>query len=149
MQITKKLYIFLLSFMLSGILLLGIIVAPIIFQSNLYIEPQLSRIENGLLMSQIFFRFNYILVIGSILSLIYEFYYNKKLLNRVITIVNLSLVSIFAFYFTPYIIESAKTTNITEKFELIHKLSELDFKLLAVLLMILLFKNLGVNSDRD
>ena len=59
----KTFYILILGFVFSGTLILGAIVAPVVFHSSEFISNvALTRFENGELMSEIFRRFSMIII---------------------------------------------------------------------------------------
>jgi len=143
-----NIYIITLSITLGSILTLGIFVAPVIFNATDYIAMEISRIDSGTLMSEIFIKFNYLLIINAILSLIYEMRVREKI-NVIISIAIAFLSFAFAFIFTPYIVDSAKSNRISDDFEIYHKLSEWDFKIVAILLFVLIFRNLREKIDKN
>jgi hypothetical protein len=141
-------YIFLLLFVVGSALVLGAVVAPVVFNSGLYLDNvELTRFENGLIMSEIFRRFSNILSIILLYITIYHTYKYKELLNSVTTIISFVIFAVssllFSFYFTEgvYSFISKGETWINEHmeiFESFHKASEIDF-------MIILFSALSLS----
>lgn len=152
-QIINFTYIFLLLFVVTSTVLLGAIVAPVIFNSGLYLDNvEMTRFENGLLMSEVFRRFSNLLNIVLLATTIYHSYYYKEFLSSIVTIISFALFAVssllFSFYFTEGIFsfiqkgEDWINDNI-ELFEAFHKASEIDFMIImfsAFVLCIIAFK---------
>lgn len=131
-----------LLFVVSGALILGAIVAPVVFNSSLYLnEIFLTRFDNGLLMSEIFRRFSIVLNIVLLFVTLYHTYKYKQFLSSFSTIVFYVIFAIssllFSFYFTEGVMsfiykgELWINENI-ELFEAFHKASEIDFAIIMI-----------------
>ena len=132
-------YLLLLASTLGAILVLGIFVAPVVFHTTL-----LEHFDAGIVMADIFQRFTYWLYLMLIAIILYEGYEYKKF-KRDQLIIGSSLMSIFSIVmfntvYTPKILQMqslGKEATMSEEFENIHLASELDFKILALALLIL------------
>lgn len=141
------LYVLMLAFVFSGTLILGAIVAPVVFHSSEFISNVvLDRFQNGELMAEIFSRFALILNYVVLLIVIIEAINYKKFLQSGLYVVFFAIFIVssfmFSFYFTSIILEllakgaMAINQNI-EAFETLHKLSEYDF-------MVVMFSSLAM-----
>lgn len=134
------LFFILTAFIFSSTLILGAIVAPVVFHSGEFISSvSLSRFENGQLMSEIFRRFSIVLNIAVLIIIIYEALNYKKFLQSGFYMIAFAVLIVsallFSFYFTPIILgllgsgTQVINQNITA-FETLHKASEIDFSVL-------------------
>lgn len=130
----------------------GALVAPIIFFPTQFLgEGVLTHYQSGILMTQIFLRFNMILFFSVIVLWLFEFYMYIKIqkdkLSLVLLVVVTLLVSLFIFYYTPFIVEAqalgAKATQ-TPEFDKMHSMSEIVMKALMVAQIGLFFRRLMV-----
>ncbi|MCH9814048.1 MAG: DUF4149 domain-containing protein [Epsilonproteobacteria bacterium] len=156
MQIPKTLtviYLIILGITLGAGLYAGVVVAPVTFHSELYLGSEiLSRFQEGLIMSENFARLGYLVTFTVLIVTLYEGY-KYKMFQRDTTVsiaAFLVLTSglLYAHYYIPQILEMQKegesiTTSST--FENLHYASELDFKLFALSLLVLLGRNLYLN----
>lgn len=138
------LYLLILGITIGGVLVLGIMVAPVIFGSEHYLTtPWLSRFEEGKLMAEIFSRFTYLGYIAVLMILYYEIIKYKYMLIDKISILSaigaVSTILLFNAVYTPKILEyqALGESAIDESFEAIHRASELDFKIMLVMLLVL------------
>jgi hypothetical protein len=140
-------YLFCLAAAAMGVFLLGALVAPILFHSEVVLGVKLlSRFDAGLMMSEIFSRFNYILLATAALIIAFEGFLavNKKNSKSMLLLstLNVLTIGVYAFIFTPKIIafqamgEEALNSS---AFESVHKLAEFDFKILLVTLTLSFF----------
>lgn len=144
-------YLFWLAVAAAGIFLLGVVVAPIVFHSEVVIGVKLlARYEAGLMMSEIFSRFNYILLITAALIVAFEGFLavNKKNTKLMISLsaLNVAGILVYAFVFTPKIISFqalGEEAIRSEAFANIHKMAELDFKILLFALTVAFFVRLS------
>jgi hypothetical protein len=147
------LYIILLGIMLGAALYAGVVVAPSIFHSEVALGSELlSRFQEGLIMTVNFVKLSYLVNITILAVIFYEGYRFKSferdgiaLLSAVVVVLSGLL---YAHYYIPQILEfQAEGEKITESklFENTHFASELDFKLFAVALLILLVRNIYRN----
>ena len=143
-------YLMVLGVALGLVLTLGIIVAPVVFHANSYVANNLlSHFQMGLLMTAVFLKSNYFLNTVAIVIILREAY-DYKLFKRdrwVLPSAATAVLMIFLFtlYYTKQIVSmqalGAAVTQ-SETFQNIHKASELDFKLLALSLVLLLGRRL-------
>ncbi|KAA6224883.1 DUF4149 domain-containing protein [Campylobacter sp. LR264d] len=147
----KAINLFLLASLVGIELILGIVVAPVIFYpQNLIGDNILTHFQSGLMMTEIFVKFGYVLLVVSIINFIYElfnFFTNKitfklkfssLMLSSIILVLSLS----FVFYFTAYIVgtQNAGESMINdENFQKIHSASEVVMKIIVVAQMFLYF----------
>ncbi len=132
----------------------GALIAPVIFYPSAYIgEGVLSHFQSGLLMTQVFLRFNLILMGFITLAWGFELYMFKLKKHDRYTIGLLALISIcaylFVFYYTPHILEAQKMGESaikTADFASYHKQSEMSMKALIMLQIALLFRRVWILS---
>jgi hypothetical protein len=136
-------YMLLLGVGVGGVFALGVFVAPVVFNANLYInEPTMTLLDSGMIMSEVFYRFGMFLNLIALIIIAYEGYraYSEKISFTPIlfSLISIICIGVFTLYFTPYILE-AQNLGIegvsTEEFARIHKLAELDFKILLASLI--------------
>lgn len=149
MKILLNIYLFVLALNIGAQICAGAFVAPVIFRAALYIdETTLSTFESGLLMTQVFIKGNYLMLVAAGLALISEIALYPKTANfklkfstLMLSVIFASLAGLFAFYFTPYIIEASKlgVDGIDEKFAAVHSASELAMKIMLIAQALLFF----------
>lgn len=138
-MIADILYLLLIASTLGAILVLGIFVAPIVFNTT-----TLDHFDEGVIMADIFSRFTYWLYIMLAGIVFYEGYEYKKF-KRDRIIIGSSLMSIFTIMmfntvYTPKILQMqtlGREATQSGAFENIHIASEIDFKILAFALLVL------------
>ncbi|PAF51134.1 hypothetical protein BKH43_02705 [Helicobacter sp. 13S00401-1] len=147
-KITGSIYLIVLGLCIGGIVLCAISAATI-FDSNAILRINdlsnsiLTRFDEGIIMTKIFERFGYILNISAIIILVYEslsFKLQKSgFLLWLLGILNAILMFLFTFYYINKIVtmqnEGASVTAGVD-FNLIHKQSEVVFKVLLVTLIV-------------
>ena len=154
-------YIVLLGAMLGAALYAGIVVAPTQFHSESILgAPLLNRFQEGLLMTENFLKLSYLVTVTILAVIFYEGFRFKSferdgiaLLSAVVVVLSGLL---YAHYYIPQILEfQAEGEQATQSklFENTHLASELDFKLFAVALLILLVRNIyrsikGTSNNR-
>lgn len=133
----KNLYFFALSALLGIELFLGISIAPLIFfPQKFHLDIPLNHFQSGVLMSAIFVRFGYLLLVGSAFGIIYSFW-NKNKVLIVISLLILGFTGIFVFYCTPLILQAQDLhATLNEEFAEIHSLSEYLIRAIAILQII-------------
>jgi hypothetical protein len=137
--IADTIYLMLIAATLGAVLTLGIFAAPVVFNT-----VGLDRFEEGIIMAEIFHRFTYWLYLVLAGIIFYEGYEYKKF-KRDRVIIGSALMSIFTILmfntvYTPKILEmqsQGKEVTMSDAFANIHMASEIDFKLLAVALLVL------------
>lgn len=130
----------------------GALIAPIIFYPAQFIgDGVLTHFQSGILMTQVFLRFNIILLVFVFLAWGFEAYMykiGKRDLWTFILLIGISICAyLFVFYFTPFILEAQKQgaeATTTTQFAKMHKGSEFDMKALMVLQIALLFRRVWV-----
>lgn len=134
------------DFLLAGIifveLFIGIVVAPIIFYPSAIIgDGILSHFQSGLLMTQVFVKFNYLLLFVSFFNIIYESISNKLFsLKPILSLIILILALVFVFYYTANVLDiQALGVTDSKDFNDNHKQSEMIFKVMVILQLILFF----------
>jgi Sec-independent protein secretion pathway component TatC len=150
-------YIFMLCSSIAVIFILGSFVAPVIFHTEqIHGIPLLSRYDAGLLMSQIFVKSNYILLITLSTIIFYDgIRLMKKKSNALVaSLAGLSVVGLAAhiFFFTPQVLEyqaAGAAATALDTFNTIHKLSEADFKFTLAALICLVFVRLSASLKDD
>lgn len=145
-------YVILLGVTLGAVLTLGAFVASTIFRSEVYIGKEiLTHYQEGLLMTSIFLKTNYLLNFTAIVIILREGY-SYKLFQRDKMIIAFGATAIFAIfmftlYYTPNIVAyqaaGAEMTK-SEIFDNIHKGSEIDFALIAISIFVLSIRRLQI-----
>ncbi|OBV29100.1 hypothetical protein BKN38_08565 [Helicobacter sp. CLO-3] len=137
-------YLWALGVTIGGILACGMLSAPVIFNASKYLAvleiTEMTSYASGLLMTEIFVRFNYVLNAMAIFILIYELLaFNisskKSLFLLGVGILSVVLIFLFTMYYTPAIVAAQSdgaAATASEEFESIHTQSEMVFKLLLV-----------------
>jgi len=146
-------YILLLGVMLGAGLFAGIVVAPTVFHSEVALGGELlTRFQEGLIMTVNFVKLSYLVDITILAVTLYEGYRFKSFERDTIGLLSAVVVVLtgllYSHYYIPQILEMQKEGEaITESkvFENTHFASELDFKLFALALMILLVRNVYRN----
>lgn len=151
MKLYKKFlptYLFILALLIGIELCLGIFTAPAIFFPERVLKYQtLSHFESGLIMTQVFLKFNKILLIVSLVSFLMELlplYWKAKgqILKLFLAFIVLFLAASFIFYFTRNIVELQKlgaSVLGSKDFNFYHNLSEEFFKILIFFQVVLFF----------
>lgn len=138
-------YLIVLAMSVAWVVVLGVIVAPVIFNSGTLIAETISRYSQGVIMTEIFVRSNLWFGVVALYILGYELfdYFNgrRDTVVQIAAFVSVTTILLFVLYYTPDIVamQQARMTQ-TEAFELTHKASEIDFKVLLVALGTLLVR---------
>lgn len=145
-----SLYLLLIAMTLGGVMVLGILVAPVIFQSDKFLaDILLDHYNNGLLMTEIFRRFTYwgyLVVLAVVLFEVTEFKQMRR--DRIAGISAMTVVGtllLFNAVYTPKIIQmqsEGPAATQTDAFASLHTGSEIDFKILAVALAVLFVRRM-------
>ena len=143
-------YLLVVAASLGAVLALGAIVAPVIFHSDKYLAGVLlDHYNDGMLMSEIFRRFAYWIYFLAGYVAFYEAYMYKRgqrdaiVFGAAVTVVFSSLM--FSAIYVPKILlmqSMGREATQSDTFSNIHIASELDFKLLAVALIVLFVRRL-------
>lgn len=131
----KKIFFFLISALIGIELFVGIVVAPtIFFPQNYGIQSPLTLFQSGLLMTRIFVVLGYILFGVTCMSFLYALIAKNKAFFWTMLII-LALASLFAFYFTPFILEAqalGQSATQSQNFAKMHSYSEWCLKAIVV-----------------
>lgn len=137
-------YLLLIAMTAGAVLVLGAFVAAVVFHSEVYLSvPLLSRYEEGKIMGEIFRRFTYWAYFMSVVIAVYEVArYKVMQIDKIAILSALSSIGtllLFSAVYTPKILEyqARGESAIDDSFEALHKASEIDFKILLVMLLIL------------
>lgn len=145
--IIDTLYLLCIGMTIGAVLILGVFVAAVVFHSEIYLTlPLLSRYEEGKIMGEIFHRFTYWACFMSVVIAVYEVSrYKMMQIDKVAILSALGSIGtllLFSAVYTPKILEYQKLGEaaIDESFEALHKASEIDFKILMVMLLVLFIR---------
>ena len=143
-------YLFILAASFGGVFVLGALVAPVIFHTDkILFEILLDNHNAGKIMAEIFHRFSYWLYFVALFVAFYETVMYKMgqrdaiAFGTSVTVVFSSLM--FSGVYAPKILAmqsmGAEATQ-SNTFQNIHMASEIDFKILAVALLVLFVRRL-------
>ena len=143
-------YLVILAASFGAVIVLGAIAAPVIFHTDKIVHNLLIDHYNaGIIMGEIFNRFSYWIYILAFYVIGYELYMYKIgqrdsiIFASAVTVVFSSLM--FSGVYSPKIISMQKLgaeATLSDTFQNVHYASELDFKILAVALLILFVRRL-------
>ncbi len=141
-------YLLILGATLGAVLVLGIIVASVIFNSEHYLPVALlDHYNEGMLMGQIFHRFSYWIYGVSMVVAAYEVWEYRSLrrdgIAQIAALVVIGTSLMFSAVYAPKILEMQALgveATVSDAFDALHKASELDFKILALALGVLFFR---------
>jgi hypothetical protein len=144
------LYLLLIAMTLGAVLVLGAVVAPVIFHSDSFLASALlDNYNEGALMAEIFYRFTYwgyVVVLAVVFFEVTEFKQMRR--DRIAGIGAMGVVGtllLFNAVYTPKILqmhsEGPEATQ-TEAFASLHTASEIDFQILAVALAVLFIRRM-------
>ncbi|MBR2494487.1 DUF4149 domain-containing protein [Helicobacter sp.] len=140
-------YLLALGIIIGGIIACGALIAPVIFNASQYLaaieiaNPSgITRYASGILMTEIFVRFNYLLNAMAIFILMYELLVfnissKKSLFLLGVGMFSVVLIFLCTMYYTPVIIAAqadGAAMTATEEFESIHTQSEMIFQILLI-----------------
>ena len=157
LSIFKFSYIFLLISVFSINIFLGIVVIPTIFNSeNFLMVELLSKFQEGLLMTNIFIKLKFILALLVIYIFIFEFFFKWKnfrsdKVTMVTSFVVISTSLLFIGYYVPAIVEMqaiGEAMTSSQNFINLHQASEINFKVLSLMLLVLIYKNRRIIINR-
>ena len=143
-------YLIVLASVFGAVLTLGAIVAPVIFTSDAYTSGvMLDHYNMGLIMSEIFRRFGYVVYFCVAYIAVYEAVMYKTGERDKIIFVSASMAIfsglLFAAVYIPRILSmqaaGAEATR-SDTFANLHAGSEIDFKIFAVALIVLFIRRL-------
>jgi len=143
-------YLLVIAASFGAVIVLGAIVAPVIFHSDRYlIGTLIDHYNMGMIMGEIFRRFAYWAYFLAAYIVLYEVYMYKMgkrdavVFAAAVTALFSSLM--FAAIYVPKILlmqSMGKEATQSDTFANIHIASEIDFKLLAIALMVLFIRRL-------
>jgi len=143
-------YLVILAASFGGVMTLGVLVAPVVFNPNtLLVDVTLDRYNSGMLMSEIFARFSSWLYAVAIVVALYEAMWYKKGQRDALSFASAFIVIasslLFSAVYVPKILAmqalGSEATQ-SDTFANIHIASEIDFKILAVALVVLFIRRL-------
>jgi len=143
-------YLIILASTFGAVLALGAIVAPVVFNTDkLTLDLLIDHYNSGIIMGEIFRRFSYWIYFVAVVVIVYEALWYKMGQRDAIAfgasfvVVFTSLM--FSAVYSPKILamqDLGKEATNSDTFEHIHIASEIDFKLLAVSLIVLFVRRL-------
>lgn len=143
-------YLFVLAATFGGVVVLGALVAPVVFHTDQLLAGfLLDRYNAGIVMAEIFHRFSYWLYIVAIFVFFYELVQYKNGKRDAIIFASAGMVLfaslMFSVVYAPKILAmqalGIEATQ-SDTFHNIHLASEIDFKLLAISLLVLFIRRL-------
>ena len=143
-------YLLVVGMSLGTVLVLGIVVAAVVFNTGkLPVEILIDRYNAGIIMGEIFHRFSYWAYFLATFVGLYEAYMYKTGQRDAIVFAAAVTVSfsalMFSAVYSPKILEmqaQGGEATTSDTFENLHYASELDFKILAVALVVLFVRRL-------
>ena len=138
-------YLLLIGATFGAVMVLGILVAPVIFNSEMLLEQALlDHYNEGVIMAEVFRRFTYWGYSMVVVIVLFEMYEYKQLRFDAITLASAATVIgtllLFSAVYTPKILQMQSegiAATLSEDFANIHAASEIDFKILALALIVL------------
>ena len=143
-------YLIILAATFGGVLVLGALVAPVVFHTDkILVDLLLDHYNAGIIMGEIFHRFSYWMYFVAFYVILYEAIRYKSgerdaiAFGASVSVVFTALM--FSGIYAPKILEmqalGIEATQ-SDTFKNIHTASEIDFKILAVALLILFIRRL-------
>ena len=149
-RMTTMAYIMFLSAVLGMMLYAGIVVTSVTFNTDLYIGAELlTQFQEGQVMTENFLRLSYVVNVLIVTVVLYEGYKFKKFerdtLTKIATFFVLATGLLFSQYYIPDIIamqEQGEAMTQSVAFLNTHKGSELNSKIFALALVVLIVQNM-------
>lgn len=143
-------YLIFLSAVLGAGLFAGIVVAPVTFHTEQWLGSEvLTQFQEGQIMTENFLRLSYLVNVLLVSVVLYEGYKFKKFerdtLTQVATFFVLATGLLFSQYYIPDIIamqEQGIEATKSAAFINTHKGSEINFKIFALALLVLIVQNM-------
>lgn len=138
-------YLLLTAATFGAVMVLGIAVAATVFHSELlFAAAPLQHFDEGVIMAEIFRKFGYWCNIMALMIVLFEVYeykmFRRDWIAQVAAFVSVMTLLLFSLVYTPRILtmqeQGAEATQ-SESFANLHYASEIDFKILAVALIVL------------
>ncbi|MCF6340445.1 MAG: DUF4149 domain-containing protein [Sulfurimonas sp.] len=143
-------YLIILAASFGAVMVLGAFVAPVVFHTDkILVDMIIDNYNAGIIMGEIFHRFSYWISFVAFFVALYELYMYK--LGQRDTIVFISSVTavfsslMFSGVYSPKILSMqamGPEATQSDTFANLHMASELDFKILAIALLILFIRRL-------
>lgn len=129
----------------GAVLVLGILVAPVIFGSEKYfLEEILVRSQEGILMGTIFLNFSKWLAILTIIISVFEIYelrVHRDYFALITAVVAVVTALLFYGYYAPTIMQMLHDSNtLNSAFDSLHKGSEMNAKIMTFAFLILAWR---------
>jgi len=143
-------YLVLLGGVLGAGLFAGIVVAPVTFHTEQWLDASvLNHYQEGLIMTQNFMRLSYLVDFMLIAIFLYEGYKYKKferdITTQVATFFVISTGLLFGHYYMPDILQMQMAGEVmtqSDAFLNTHKGSEINFKIFSLALIVLIVRNM-------
>jgi len=143
-------YLIVLAASFGGVMVLGALVAPVIFHTDRIVsEVLIDNYNAGIIMGEIFHRFSYWVYFLAVFVILYEAISYKKGFRDAITFASAVMVMgtslMFSVVYSPRILEMqamGREATQSDTFDNLHIASEIDFKVLAVALIVLFVRRL-------
>lgn len=143
-------YLIILAATFGAVIVLGAFVAPVVFNANsILVDMNIDRYNAGIIMGEVFYRFSYWIYAIAFFVAVYEVGMYKMgqrdavSFASAVTVIFASLM--FSAVYAPKILAmqalGVEATQ-SDTFQNIHFASELDFKILAVSLLVLFIRRL-------
>ena len=143
-------YLIILASSFGAVMVLGVFVAPVIFHTDeIVVEMIINHYNAGIIMGEIFHRFSYWISFLAFFIMVYELFMYK--LGQRDTIIFVSSVTavfssfMFSGVYSPKILSMqaiGPEATQSDTFKNLHMASELDFKILAISLLVLFIRRL-------
>ena len=149
-RMTTMSYLMFLSAVLGMMLYAGIVVTSVTFNTHLYVGAELlTQFQEGQIMTESFLRLSYVVNVLLVIVVLYEGYKFKKFerdtVTKVATFFVLATGLLFSQYYIPDIIAmQVQGEAMTESAAFLntHKGSELNSKIFALALIVLIVQNM-------
>lgn len=143
-------YLILLASSFGAVMVLGVVVAAVIFHTDsLSVDILIDRYNSGVVMSEIFLRFSYFVYFLAFFVSLYEAaMYKRGQRDKIALISAFFVVStslMFSAVYVPKILElqaMGREATASDTFDNLHIASEIDFKILAIALLVLFIRRL-------
>jgi len=143
-------YLIVLSMVLGMMLYAGIVVTAVTFHTQVWLgEALLTHFQEGQIMTENFLRLSYVVNVMIVAVILYEGYKFKKFerdtLTQIATFFVLATGLLFSQYYIPDIIamqQAGEAMTQSEAFINTHKGSEINSKIFALALLVLIVQNM-------
>ena len=143
-------YLLVIAASFGAVLVLGAFVAPVVFNSDAILSGVLlDHYNEGIIMGEIFHRFSYWIYGVALYVIVYEGWMykhgNRDAITLIFAFVTVFTSLLFSAVYSPRILEmqalGAEATQ-SDTFANLHTASEIDFKILAIGLLVLFIRRL-------